>query len=57
MRKTALILPAIAISLAASAQIYVEPQTDVECTVFLSKERGARPQQGLDICGDYIFCL
>lgn len=57
MRKTALILPAIAISLAASAQIYVEPQTDVECTVFLSKERGARPQQGMDICGDYIFCL
>lgn len=57
MRKTALIFTAIALPLAASAQLYVEPQTEVDCSVFLSKDRGSRPQQGMDICSDWIFCL
>lgn len=37
------------------AQLYVEPQKDVECSVFMAKEGRGRAQQGLEIWNDYIF--
>lgn len=43
--------------LALPAQIYVEPEENVECTVFIPKERKTGAQQGMDICGGYVFCL
>lgn len=39
------------------AQIYVEPEKDVECSTFLVKEGMGRAQQGLEMWGNYIFSL
>lgn len=41
----------------ADAQIYVEPEQDVECSVFIPKERKTGAQQGIEIYGGYVFCL
>lgn len=43
------------VSMIAQAQIYVEPEKDVECTVFLEKGGRGRAQQGLEIWDNYIF--
>lgn len=42
-------------SLPLAAQLYVEPERDVECSVFLVKEGRGRAQQGLEIWDDCIF--
>ena len=47
-----LLLPA-----AASAQILPEPEQNVDCSVFIAKDRRSGPQQGLEIWGDYVFAL
>ena len=41
----------------ASAQLYVKPEKDVDCSVFIPKDRKTGPQQGLEICGGYVFAL
>lgn len=47
-----LLLPSVAL-----AQIYPEPEKDVETSVFIAKERGENAQQGLEIWGGYLFAL
>lgn len=39
------------------AQLYVEPEKDVDCSVFIAKDRKTGAQQGLDIWGKYVFAL
>ena len=50
---------AIALTLAvpAAAQLYVEPERDVECEVFLTKEFEKNAHQGMEIWGRYLFAL
>ena len=43
--------------MAASAQILPEPEKNVDCSVFIAKERRTGAQQGLEIWGDYVFAL
>ncbi len=57
MKRTLLIMLSIASSVVASAQIYPEPEQDVECSVFIAKERGGNAQQGMEIWGNYVFAL
>lgn len=57
MRKFASILIAVAVSTAAGAQIYPAPETGVECSVFIGKDRVKAPQQGLEIWDGYVFAL
>lgn len=42
-------------SLTLQAQIYVEPEKNVECTVFLEKQGRGMAQQGMEIWDRYIF--
>ena len=49
---SAVILPAVAL-----AQLYVEPEQNVECYEFIKKNRKTGPQQGLEIWGNYVFVL
>ncbi len=37
------------------AQLYVEPESDVDCSVFMEKQGRGRAQQGLEIWDDFIF--
>ncbi len=55
--RTACLLGALLISASLQAQIYPAPERDVECTVFLSKERRGNAHQGLEIWGDCLFAL
>ena len=57
MKKLFILTLVATISANAIAQIYVVPEQNVECSIFLSKERKTGSQQGLEIHGDYIFCL
>ncbi|MCQ2141591.1 MAG: histidine phosphatase family protein [Bacteroidales bacterium] len=55
MRKFTAILAACALSLPVSAQLYVDVEKDVDCSVFIQKQGMTRAQQGMAISGDYIF--
>lgn len=57
MRKYILFTVLACMSVSAHAQLYVEPEKDVDCSVFIPKERRAGSQQGMDIYGGYVFCL
>ena len=39
------------------AQIHVMPEENVECSVFIPKDRKTGAQQGIEIYGGYVFCL
>ncbi len=39
------------------AQIYPEPENNVECSEFIAKERKGNAQQGLEIWDKYVFAL
>ena len=45
-------LPCVAV-----AQIYPEPEKNVDCSVFIAKERRGNAQQGLEIWDRYVFAL
>ena len=49
MKKGYLTVVSLLLSVPLAAQLYVEPEQDVECTVFLEKEGRGRAQQGLEI--------
>ena len=55
MKKIYLSVVCLLISIPLIAQLYVEPEKEVECSVFLAKEGRGRAQQGLEIWDDYIF--
>lgn len=55
MKKIYLSVVCLLISIPLIAQLYVEPEKEVECSVFLTKEGRGRAQQGLEIWDDYIF--
>lgn len=55
MKKIYLTAVGLLLSVPLVAQLYVEPEKDVECTVFLMKEGRGRAQQGLEIWDDCIF--
>ena len=55
MKKIFLSLVGLLISAPLFAQLYVEPEKDVDCTVFLKKEGRGRAQQGLEIWDNFIF--
>ena len=55
MKKGYLTVVSLLLSVPLAAQLYVEPEQDVECTVFLEKEGRGRAQQGLEIWDDCIF--
>lgn len=48
---------ALILTVPAAAQLYVEPEKDVECEVFLTKEFEGNAHQGMEIWGKYIFAL
>lgn len=54
MRKLIAILAAL-IPAGAYAQLHVEPEKDVDVSVFISKEGRGRAQQGMEIYGNWIF--
>ena len=49
MKKIYLSVVCLLISIPLIAQLYVEPEKEVECSVFLAKEGRGRAQQGLEI--------
>ena len=55
MKKIYLSVVCLLISIPLIAQFYVEPEKEVECSVFLAKEGRGRAQQGLEMWDDYIF--
>ena len=55
MKKIYLSVVCLLISIPLIAQLYAEPEKEVECSVFLAKEGRGRAQQGLEIWDDYIF--
>lgn len=55
--RTACFLGVLLTSASLQAQIYPAPEQDVECSVFLAKERRGNAHQGLEIWGDYLFAL
>lgn len=55
MKKIYLSVVCLLISIPLIAQLYVEPEKEVECSVFLAKEGRGRAQQGLEMWDDYIF--
>lgn len=57
MKRFVSIAAAASVCAVATAQIYPAPETDVECSVFIPKERVSGTQQGLEIYGDYVFAL
>ena len=48
MKKIYLSVVCLLISIPLIAQLYVEPEKEVECSVFLAKEGRGRAQQGLE---------
>ena len=48
---------ALTLTVPAAAQLYVEPEKNVECEVFLTKEFEGSAHQGMEIHGKYIFAL
>ncbi len=56
MKKLLLVLTLL-FPLLSNAQIYVEPEVDFDCSIFISKERRIGSQQGMVIYNDYIICL
>lgn len=46
---------ALAMPLAAGAQLYVEPEKDIDVEVFIAREGRGRAQQGMEIWGGYVF--
>lgn len=57
MRKFISVFAALLVSVSSFAQLYVEPEKDVECSVFIEKQGMTKAQQGLEIHGNYIFSL
>lgn len=58
MKRTVLYIAAlVAFPAISSAQLYVEPEQNVDCSVFIEKERGENAQQGLEIWDRYVFAL
>ena len=58
MKRTVLYIAAlVAFPAVSSAQLYVEPEQNVDCSVFIEKERGENAQQGLEIWDRYVFAL
>lgn len=57
MRRLLAYAIALILTVPAAAQLYVEPEKDVECEVFLTKEFEGNAHQGMEIHGKYLFAL
>lgn len=57
MKKFATYLILSMLPCVAVAQIYPEPEKNVDCSVFIAKERRGNAQQGLEIWDRYVFAL
>ncbi len=57
MKRSLYIILSLAFPVLGTAQIYPEPEQNVDCSVFIAKERKGNAQQGMDIFENYIFAL
>lgn len=48
-------LATLLLSLTVAAQLYVAPESDVDCSVFMVKDGRGRAQQGMEVCDNLLF--